>query len=183
MYEHAVKAGAALLAARERIPRGGWERWVRENCDLSLRTAQIYTQLARGRPLIEAEAQSSAPRSLSAALAALAAFKMFVEPRGDHQARGDRRGDRRIPASQKKPAKKIESKCRFCADEIARLNARIEELEREITERDLVIAGLRRQLGDDGQPARKGWSPERWRAHRARKRPCRLPPAGEQGTF
>ena len=39
------------------------------------------------------------------------------------------------------------------AGEIARLNARVEELQREVRQRDLTIAGLRRELGmpvDDG---------------------------------
>jgi hypothetical protein len=68
MLEHALRAGDALLAAKQQVAEGGWELWVRKHCDLSLRCAQVYMQLAAARPQIEAQAQHAAPHSLRAAL-------------------------------------------------------------------------------------------------------------------
>jgi hypothetical protein len=68
MLEHALRAGDALHAAKKQVSEGGWENWVRENCDLKLRCAQVYMQLAAERPQIEAQAQHAAPHSLRAAL-------------------------------------------------------------------------------------------------------------------
>ena len=63
--QHALAAGDALLAAREKVTRS-WEQWVRRECRIKLRSAQVYMQLARGRTVLEA--QSSAPLSIAAAL-------------------------------------------------------------------------------------------------------------------
>ena len=68
MLEHALRAGDALQAAQKQVAKGAWENWVRKNCDLSLRCAQVYMQLAAARPQIEAQAQHAAPHSLRAAL-------------------------------------------------------------------------------------------------------------------
>ena len=68
MLEHALRAGDALQAAKRQIAEGGWESWVRKHCELSLRCAQVYMQLAAARPQIEAQAQHAAPHSIRAAL-------------------------------------------------------------------------------------------------------------------
>jgi hypothetical protein len=68
MLEHALRAGDALQAAKQQVADGRWETWVRKHCDLSLRCAQVYMQLAAARLQIEAQAQHAAPRSLRAAL-------------------------------------------------------------------------------------------------------------------
>jgi hypothetical protein len=49
-----MDAGDALIAAQSRVSTN-WKRWLRDNCFLSVRTAQLYTQLARHRSEIEAE--------------------------------------------------------------------------------------------------------------------------------
>jgi Protein of unknown function (DUF3102) len=68
MLEHALRAGDALQAAKQQVADGSWESWVRKHCDMSLRCAQVYMQLAAARSQIETQAQHAAPRSLRAAL-------------------------------------------------------------------------------------------------------------------
>jgi hypothetical protein len=69
VVEHAIKAGEALIAAKDKLAsHGKWEGWLRKHCDLSERTAQIYMQLARARLEIEAKAHRAAVLSLRAAL-------------------------------------------------------------------------------------------------------------------
>jgi hypothetical protein len=46
---HAIQAGAALLAAREQVPRGEWERWVDENCPTVASMARPYMRVASYR--------------------------------------------------------------------------------------------------------------------------------------
>jgi hypothetical protein len=45
--EHYTEAGRLLNEARPQKARGAWGRWVSENFDLSIRTAQLYMQGAR----------------------------------------------------------------------------------------------------------------------------------------
>ncbi len=45
--ERAIDAGHKLLEARELVKHGEWLPWLRENCALAERTAQLYMQLAR----------------------------------------------------------------------------------------------------------------------------------------
>ena len=68
----ALDIGDALVAARELVVAktespGAWGRWLRANCFLSVRTAQLYIQLANHRTEIEAEIQRVADLSLRAA--------------------------------------------------------------------------------------------------------------------
>jgi hypothetical protein len=51
---HALDAGDALITAQAQVS-SGWQRWLRDNCFLSVRTAQLYVQLAQHRQDIEAE--------------------------------------------------------------------------------------------------------------------------------
>lgn len=53
MLDHAIRAGEALLAARERSPAGEWSNWVADNIDAALVTVQLYMRLARYRDVIE----------------------------------------------------------------------------------------------------------------------------------
>ena len=54
--EHALKAGALLLEAKAGLLHGEWLPWLGENCpDISERTAQNYTRLARQLPKLGPE--------------------------------------------------------------------------------------------------------------------------------
>ena len=44
---HAIRAGELLIAAKRRVPHGGWGQWVKANFPGSERTAQNYMRLAR----------------------------------------------------------------------------------------------------------------------------------------
>ena len=64
---HALEAGDGLVQAQSQVPTGKWARWLKENCFLSIRTAQLYMQLAQHRPEIEAEISRAPDLSLRAA--------------------------------------------------------------------------------------------------------------------
>jgi hypothetical protein len=53
----AISAGEALLVAKSAVPDGTWLRWLRANCTVSERTAQLYMQLAEHRLVLEAAAR------------------------------------------------------------------------------------------------------------------------------
>jgi Protein of unknown function (DUF3102) len=40
--DHAIKAGQLLLQAKTLVQYGNWLPWLRENCDIAERTAQLY---------------------------------------------------------------------------------------------------------------------------------------------
>jgi len=48
--DHAIRAGRFLLDARIEVPSGHFEEWVGANCRFSVRSAQLYMQLAREYP-------------------------------------------------------------------------------------------------------------------------------------
>jgi hypothetical protein len=50
----AIAAGEALIAAKAAVPDGTWLRWLKANCIVSERTAQLYMQLAEHKLQIEA---------------------------------------------------------------------------------------------------------------------------------
>lgn len=56
---HAIRAGEALLAAKERVPRGTWERWVDETCPAVSRMAKPYMRLAAYKAMIPAETRTA----------------------------------------------------------------------------------------------------------------------------
>jgi hypothetical protein len=62
-----LDAGNDLLAAKAQVPAGTWQRWLRDHCFLSIRTAELYIQLAQHREEIERELERVADLSLSAA--------------------------------------------------------------------------------------------------------------------
>jgi hypothetical protein len=63
---HLLDAGDALNEAQQRVSTG-WKRWLRENCFLSVSTAQLYQQLARNRTEIEEKLRNDPDLSLRAA--------------------------------------------------------------------------------------------------------------------
>jgi hypothetical protein len=56
---HAFRVGELLTQAKPKVPRGKWLEWVEQNTPLvSVRTAQLYMQLHRRQPEIEAAANA-----------------------------------------------------------------------------------------------------------------------------
>lgn len=45
--ERAIEAGHALIEAKELVQHGEWLPWLRENCALAERTAQLYMKVAK----------------------------------------------------------------------------------------------------------------------------------------
>jgi hypothetical protein len=72
--EHALEAGRLLAQAREGIPHGGWESFVREHCGIAPRTARLYMQLDDRRDRI-------ANREHVAVLTLRAAARFMAEPK------------------------------------------------------------------------------------------------------
>ncbi len=50
---HGITAGELLIEAKEKVPHGQWLPWLKENCAISERTAQLYMRLAKNRANIE----------------------------------------------------------------------------------------------------------------------------------
>lgn len=44
--DHAIRCGEMLIAAKAKVPHGGWESWVTTETEISLRTASRYMQSA-----------------------------------------------------------------------------------------------------------------------------------------
>jgi hypothetical protein len=65
---NALAAGEALLVAKEKIPHGGWLKWLKAECDLSEDRAERYMRLARGRAVLEANSARMRNLSLAGAL-------------------------------------------------------------------------------------------------------------------
>jgi tryptophanyl-tRNA synthetase len=64
---HAMAAGDALLAIRELVPEGQWQAHLRAHTDIPERTARVYVQVAKARPILERQS-SAGPLSIAAAL-------------------------------------------------------------------------------------------------------------------
>ena len=45
--ERAIEAGKALTETKELVPPGEWIPWLKEHCQLSVRTAQVYMKIVR----------------------------------------------------------------------------------------------------------------------------------------
>lgn len=56
---HAIRAGEALHAAREQVPRGEWETWIADNCPQVTRMARNYIRLAVYRNRIPEEIEEA----------------------------------------------------------------------------------------------------------------------------
>jgi hypothetical protein len=48
--EGAIRAGKLLIEAKAQLKHGGWLPWLREQCQVPERTAQLYMHLARHAP-------------------------------------------------------------------------------------------------------------------------------------
>jgi len=77
---YAVECGRLLAQAKETVPHGGWDAWLRLNTTVSPRTAQLYMRIARhveddpakaqrvaGLSVREAAAEATGPKRASAA--------------------------------------------------------------------------------------------------------------------
>jgi Protein of unknown function (DUF3102) len=64
----AIDAGMALIEAKRQVGHGGWLRWLKENCELSGRTAEDYMKCARNRQKLEAIIAAAANMTLGQAL-------------------------------------------------------------------------------------------------------------------
>jgi hypothetical protein len=50
--QNALKAGELLIVAKAAVPHGGWDEWVRGNCDIAPRTAAAYMRLVKTLPAL-----------------------------------------------------------------------------------------------------------------------------------
>jgi hypothetical protein len=78
VLRHAMDAGDALNQAQARVSTN-WKQWLRRNCFLRVRTAQLYQQLARHRDEIEAVIAQAGELSLRGAL------RLVSEPRTENK--------------------------------------------------------------------------------------------------
>jgi hypothetical protein len=170
LLEHALRAGDALILAKTQVSEGHWQEWVRKHCDLKERTDRAYRQLAANRTELEPHRQRAAGLSIAAALRLLGAGRALpVKPKAaakrskeldvlavigwwsdasleDRRRFLDSAGRVAIDAARPPSWQRADDIGASSTGEIARLNARIEELQREVRQRDLTIAGLRREL-------------------------------------
>ncbi len=165
MLKHALRAGDALILAKTQVPEGCWQQWVRKHCDLKERTDRAYRQLAAKRAELEPHRQRAAGLSIAAALRILGTGRALpVKPK---PTKGASSFDALAWWRNAEPAERAhflgsvgqsaiaaatppswrDDIGAASAGELARLNAHIEELQREVRQRDLTIAGLRRELG------------------------------------
>ncbi len=77
--EYAIAAGHALIEAKELVGHGEWLPWLKDNCALAERTAQLYMKLARSGH----SASTVAALGLKAAEKALALKYCFHQPLHD----------------------------------------------------------------------------------------------------
>jgi len=64
----AIDAGVALIEAKKQVDHGQWLKWLKQNCELSDRTAEVYMTCARNRQKLEAIIAAAANMTLAAAL-------------------------------------------------------------------------------------------------------------------
>jgi hypothetical protein len=69
--EQAMRAGEMLLEAKALVGHGKWLPWLREHCEMSERTAQLYMRFARKRDVVEAEKRNVADLGIRGAIEAL----------------------------------------------------------------------------------------------------------------
>lgn len=74
--EHALECGRLLAQARQAIPHGGWEAYVRERCDIAPRTARLYLRL-------DANRERLGNRQHVAGLTVREAARVLAEPRAE----------------------------------------------------------------------------------------------------
>ena len=81
MLEHALRAGEALLAAKEQLDYGKWLPWLRSACDLSERHAQRYMAIFAAREELKANATRVSDLSLRAALEQISSKRIRAVPK------------------------------------------------------------------------------------------------------
>jgi Protein of unknown function (DUF3102) len=64
-FRAALRAGDLLNEAKAEAGHGNWTTWVEENCVFSMRSAQVYMQLANNRTQVEEMLKSAEPAHLS----------------------------------------------------------------------------------------------------------------------
>jgi hypothetical protein len=64
-YRSALRAGDLLTEAKAEAGHGNWTAWVEENCEFSMRTAQVYMRIANNRGAVEETIKSAEPAYLS----------------------------------------------------------------------------------------------------------------------
>ena len=64
----AIDAGNALIDAKRQVGHGNWLKWLKENCELSDRTAEVYMTCARNRQRLETIIAAAANMTLAQAL-------------------------------------------------------------------------------------------------------------------
>jgi Protein of unknown function (DUF3102) len=107
-FECWVKAGELLIKAKSRVKHGKWEDWVENNLvNLSLRQAQKYMQVAKGRAELEAKTPPTALFNLDKAVALLAApvprKDPDPDPDQDDEEEPDDEGDEEDDEDEPKP--------------------------------------------------------------------------------
>lgn len=75
---HGIAAGEALLEARESVPRGRWEQWVKENCDFAPARASDYMRIASHKDALLADVGVA---SMKTAFASLIANRLTTQTR------------------------------------------------------------------------------------------------------
>ena len=87
---YAVECGRLLAQAKETVPHGGWDAWLRLNTTVSQRTAQLYARIARHVEGDPAKAQRVAGLSVREAAAEAtgpkraAASRRPLSPEAEH---------------------------------------------------------------------------------------------------
>jgi hypothetical protein len=64
-YRFALEAGRGLKLARNRVPRDRWQDWVRDNCYVSHRMAQVYINMAAAVDGADTEGEWTKERELA----------------------------------------------------------------------------------------------------------------------
>jgi hypothetical protein len=75
-----MEAGSRLIEAKTLVPHGGWLPWLRDNCDISERTAQLYMKLAKNKVAIDAKSATVADLGIRGAIAEIT---RLMEPESD----------------------------------------------------------------------------------------------------
>jgi len=70
--QHAITAGRLLIEAKAQTSHGGWIAWLKNNCEMSLRTAQAYMRVASAIGKDDSKAQRVAHLTFRDALNELA---------------------------------------------------------------------------------------------------------------
>lgn len=73
--ERAIEAGERLIEAKGLVKHGGWLPWLKEVCDLSERSAQVYMRLARHKDVAKTKSAAAADLTIRAAV------KELTEPK------------------------------------------------------------------------------------------------------